>query len=496
MSTPQIPRSSPDGKETILIVDDQPSLCSNLKRYLRKHGYRTVSCNNANEAQRFLRQEHVDLVLTDICMPGKNGLELLAEIKARGGNQAVIMMTAFATISQSIESIRLGASDYITKPFKLEEVAIQVKRALLRRQEELQPNKTTQNGGNGHQDSRNKNALLDSNGGGETPLIGHSEVMQDLLAMIERIAPTDSSVLITGATGTGKELVARLIHEKSDRRNRPFVDINCSAIPDTLIEAELFGHQRGTFTGANETRAGLFEEANGGTIFLDEIDALDPSAQSKLLRVLQEREIRRVGGRVNIAVDVRIISATNRDLHKAVTEQAFRDDLLYRLCVVPLHIPELFERRKDIPLLIEHFCRCRADQHGMPPKPISPEAMKVMMNYRWPGNVRELENAIEYALVIGDGEHLEDKDLPPVVTARQAEAQTSNVLQEWLESDASLSEVERRYVLLTLERHNGHQINAASALGIDRRTLSRKLQQYGTRILKREANSKAETNTY
>ncbi len=488
---PQLPSYSPEGKVNILIVDDQPTLCETLKRYLRsKHGYRTAFCTNADQAIDFLAQERVDLVLTDICMPGKTGLDLLREIRARGGDQAVIMMTAFATISQSVEAIRLGACDYLTKPFKLEEAADTIKQALLRRSQKLATKSLSQNGSNGHHapEPLPEPATVES----DMPLVGNSPVVRELFSLIDRIAPTDSSVLITGATGTGKELAARLIHEKSDRRNKPFVDINCSAIPDTLIEAELFGHQRGTFTGANETRAGLFEEASGGTILLDEIDALDLSAQSKLLRVLQERQVRRVGGRVNIPVDVRIISATNRDLHKAVRERTFRHDLLYRLCVVPLHIPELYERRDDVPLLIDYFLQRHATRQGVPVKSFTPEAMRVMMNYRWPGNVRELENAIEYGLVIGTGQQLEIKDLPPSVSAEYTPAKTQNVLQEWLESDASLSEVERRYVLLTLERHNGHQINTATALGIDRRTLSRKLQQYGSRIIKFEENADAE----
>ncbi|PWT80842.1 MAG: hypothetical protein C5B44_04780 [Acidobacteria bacterium] len=311
-------------------------------------------------------------------------------------------------------------------------------------------------------------------------------MMRDLSSMIDRIAPTDSSVLITGATGTGKELVALQIHERSERRNKPFIDINCSAIPDTLIEAELFGHQRGTFTGADETRPGLFEEASGGTLFLDEIDALNLSSQAKLLRVLQERHVRRVGGRKNIPIDVRIISATNKDLHQAIANGSFRHDLLYRLCVVPLHIPELCERGEDLPLLIEYFVRQHAARRGTPAKTFSPDAMNALLQYRWPGNVRELENTIEYALTVSLENEVGIRDLTPAVTSRNPAPNMNGILQQWLSEDLSLSELERRYILLMLERHDGHQINAAAALGIDRRTLSRKLQQYGSRILKKE----------
>ncbi|HKZ01924.1 MAG TPA: sigma-54 dependent transcriptional regulator, partial [Pyrinomonadaceae bacterium] len=270
------------------------------------------------------------------------------------------------------------------------------------------------------------------------------------------------------------------------RCNRPFVDINCSAIPATLIEAELFGHQRGSFTGADETRPGLFEEASSGTLFLDEVDALDLSSQAKLLRVLQERQIRRVGGRKNIPVDVRIISATNKNLHESIVRGTFRHDLLYRLCVVPLHVPELHERSEDVPLLIQYFLEQHAVRRGTPPKSVSDEAMKVLLGYRWRGNVRELENTLEYALAVGIHEEVRTEDLPPIVRSGQPSHDATPLLQELLDSNAPLSEIERRYVLLMLERHDGHQINTAAALGIDRRTLSRKLQQYGSRILNKE----------
>ena len=477
-------------KETILIVDDQPAFGETLKRFLLKRGYHAISCTSVDEAVEYLTQESIDLVLSDICMPDRDGLDLLNEVHARGGNEAVVMMTAFATIDQGIEIMRRGASDYVVKPFRLDEVENTINQALRRRRESLGINGPTQPGGNGRranaQHSRTKIETDQS-----MRLVGHSKVMNDLLEMIERIAPRDSSVFITGSTGTGKELVARQIHEKSERRNKPFVDLNCSAIPDTLIEAELFGHQRGTFTGADETRAGLFEEASGGTLFLDEVDALSLFSQAKLLRVLQERQVRRVGGRKNIPVDVRIISATNKDLHQAVANGTFRHDLLYRLCVVPTHIPELKERPEDIPLLIQYFLQQHASRRGTTPKLVTPEAMKALVEYRWPGNVRELENAIEYALAVGVDEELGIQDLPPTLRLKSSAPATNPVLQECLDSNLPLCEVERRYVLSMLERHDGHQIRTAAALGIDRRTLSRRLQQYGARILRTETNGKS-----
>lgn len=308
-------------------------------------------------------------------------------------------------------------------------------------------------------------------------LMGQSAVIKNLFTIINRIAPKDSSVLITGATGTGKELVARAIHAQSLRRNAPFVDINCSAIPDTLIEAELFGHQRGTFTGAHETRRGLFEEASGGTLLLDEVDALNLQAQAKLLRVVQERSLRRVGGRENLPIDVRIISATNRDLMTCVSEGRFRIDLLYRLRVIPLHVPELRERADDIKLLADFFLQRHCERYGGPRHYLSAEAAEIFRRYAWPGNVRELENAIEFAAAIAVNEELTPADLPREV-CRNDDTQGGHWMEE-LTGNESLAEIERRYILKVFNRSGGHQIKTASVLGIDRRTLYRKLKQFG-----------------
>jgi two-component system, NtrC family, response regulator AtoC len=323
--------------------------------------------------------------------------------------------------------------------------------------------------------------------GSKTPtLIGQSPVMRKLFSVIERVAPTDASVLITGATGTGKELAARAIHDLSPRREAAFVDINCSAIPETLIEAELFGHQRGTFTGAHENRSGLFEKASGGTLFLDEVDALNLSAQAKLLRVLQERTVRRIGARANIAIDVRIISATNCDLAQAVAEGRFRPDLYYRLRVLPLQLPELCTRAGDVDLLVDHFLLLKAQRMGQGLRRFTPDAMRSLREYPWPGNVRELENAIEYALAIGMDDELGVEDLP-IEIANHMVADVNDfrsVLQAYMNDTVPLAEIEKRYILSVLQQFGGNQVRAAAALGIDRSKLYRRLRQYGVKAVK------------
>jgi len=313
-------------------------------------------------------------------------------------------------------------------------------------------------------------------------LIGSSPIMQKLFAVIERVAPNDSSVLLVGATGTGKELVARAIHDKSPRRNGPFVDINCSAIPEGLIEAELFGHQRGTFTGAHESRCGLFEKASGGTLFLDEVDALNLSAQAKLLRVLQEKTVRRIGARANVAIDVRIVSATNCDLAQAVAEGRFRPDLYYRLRVLPLQLPELCTRSGDIELLIDHFLKLKAGHSvGEMPK-FTPEAVRALKEYPWPGNVRELENAIEYSLVINIDDVIGLDDLPLEIAQSRPSTNGNDLkqlLKAYIDDTVPLAEIEKRYILTVLQQFGGNQVQTAAALGIDRSKLYRRLKQYG-----------------
>lgn len=319
------------------------------------------------------------------------------------------------------------------------------------------------------------------------PVVGQSPAMLKLFSIIQRVAPTDSSVLITGATGTGKELVARAIHDQSPRRNSSFVDINCSAIPETLIEAELFGHQRGSFTGALANTCGLFEKASGGTVFLDEVDALNLSAQAKLLRVLQERTVRRIGARTNVAIDVRVISATNCDLNQAVAEGRFRPDLYYRLRVLPIQLPELCTRGNDVTLLIDHFLRTKADRYGGTPRKFTAEAMRALTEYPWPGNVRELENVVEYALAIGTEEELGIDDLPMELSRQALHADTGDLrhlLQAYMNDTVPLAEIEKRYILSVLQQFGGNQVRTAAALGIDRSKLYRRLKQYGVMAVK------------
>jgi len=435
-------------------------MCELLTSFFSEKAYDVGTAPDGEHALARLEERDYALVITDIKLPGMSGLELLARIRVDWPEMAVVIMTAFSSISSAVEAMKLGAEDYIGKPFQLDELAITVEKALerlsLRREvRELR--------------AEVRGRYNFSN------IVGRSKPMQQLFEVIKRIAARrDASALITGSTGTGKELVARAIHYNSDRRDAPFMPINCSAIPDTLLESELFGHQKGAFTGAHETRRGLIEEAQGGTVFLDEINTLSPSLQVKLLRVLQERVVRRVGGRENIQIDIRLVSASNQDLEEAAKRGEFRQDLFYRLNVVPVRLPDLKDRREDIPLLVLHFLQKFAQQHGEPPRRFANGAMRVLMTHAWPGNVRELENAVEHALTMGRGEILLSEDLPVSVTAPERD-----IINEATLDDVTLAELEQRYILLVLEKMGGHQIKTSRVLGIDRRTLYRRLRQYG-----------------
>ena len=446
--------------QRILIVEDEEEMCELLMSFFSEKGYRVDSIQNGEGALGRLEEQDYALVITDIKLPGMSGLELLARIRLDWPEVAVIIMTAFSSISSAVEAMKLGAEDYIGKPFQLDELAITVEKALerlsLRREvKELR--------------AEVRERYNFSN------IVGRSKPMQQLFEVIRRVAARrDASALIIGSTGTGKELVARAIHYNSDRRDAPFMPINCSAIPETLLESELFGHQKGAFTGAHETRRGLIEESQGGTVFLDEINTLSPNLQVKLLRVLQERVVRKVGGRENIPIDIRLVSASNQDLEDAVKRNEFRQDLYYRLNVVPVRLPDLKDRREDIPLLVHHFLQKFAQQHGEPARRFSNEGMRILMTHTWPGNVRELENAVEHALTMGSGEVLTPEDLPASVTTPERD-----IVEEATLDNATLAEVERRYILRILEKMDGHQIKTAQILGIDRRTLYRRLRQYG-----------------
>jgi two-component system response regulator HydG len=447
-------------KQRILIVEDEAQMCDLLDSFFSDKGYKVTTVQNGEEAVARLAEEDYALVITDIKLPGMSGLELLARMRLEWQDVAVIIMTAFSSISSAVEAMKLGAEDYIGKPFQLDELAITVEKALERRSLRREVRELR---------AEVRDRYNFSN------IVGRSKPMLQLFEVIRRIAARrDASALIIGSTGTGKELVARAIHYNSDRKDAPFMPINCSAIPETLLESELFGHQKGAFTGAHETRRGLIEEAQGGTVFLDEINTLSQNLQVKLLRVLQERVVRRVGGRENITIDIRLVSASNQDLDDAVKRGEFRQDLFYRLNVVPVRLPDLKDRREDIALLVSHFLQKFAQQHGEPVRRFSSEAMRVLMTHAWPGNVRELENAVEHALTMGSDDILTVQDLPASITAPERD-----IVEEAVIDNVPLSEVERRYILRILEKMGGHQIRTAQVLGIDRRTLYRRLRQYG-----------------
>ncbi|MCM3870986.1 MAG: sigma-54 dependent transcriptional regulator [Pyrinomonadaceae bacterium] len=458
----------------VLLVAPQKESCQKVELALSHRGHSVAWCANALEALNYSAQREFDLILVDSRLQAAT-VDLVGQIKARGTNEEIVIAAFNGSGSDDKPQLR---EPYLANPFQLDGLIRSIEGALRRRDllrgivngkvgTEADPGNTRV------QSAPNTRSRLPMT----TALIGRTPVMKQLFRTIQRIAPIDSNVLITGATGTGKELVARAIHDGSGRRDGPFVDVNSSAIPDTLFETEFFGHQRGTFTGAYETRRGLFEKASGGTLFLDEVDTLNLSAQAKLLRVLQERHLRRLGGRENISVDVRIIAATSTNLKGATASGAFRPDLYFRLRVVPLHVPQLRERVEDVELLVDHFLRHHAERNGHQPRRFSPEAIRAMSDYSWPGNVRELENAIEYALAIGSGEELGIDDLPADMFGEDVEEiDDANVLT--FPSNASLAEVERRHILAVFNRCGRHHIKTAAALRIDRRTLYRKLQQY------------------
>ncbi|GBC83240.1 Transcriptional regulatory protein ZraR [bacterium HR10] len=444
---------------SVLIVEDDVQLAEVLARFLRKQGFEVETAADARTALEAMLERVFDIVLSDLRLPDRSGIELLQEIKRAFPVTIVLMMTAFSSIDSAVEAVRMGADDYLSKPLQLEDVRMRIERALERRRLQTRVADLQQQ-------------LTERYRFGN--IIGKSKPMQELFKVLERVARSSATVLIVGRTGTGKELVARAIHYNSPRAKGPFVDINCGALPEALLESELFGYVRGAFTGATESRPGLFEVAHGGTLFLDEVEALKPELQVKLLRVLQERVIRRVGGRENIPVDVRIIAATNQDLEAAVRRGEFREDLYYRLNVVTLYLPELRERREDIPLLVEHFLQQYARENNQPVRRFSTEALRLLMSYSWPGNVRELQNAVEYALTMSTEPVLTIRDLPPHISGIAPTERWAPPERE----PRTLQEVERRHILRILEETGGNHTRAAEILGIDRRTLYRKLEKY------------------
>ncbi|MDX9709209.1 MAG: sigma-54 dependent transcriptional regulator [Trichloromonas sp.] len=447
----------------ILIVDDEESMREFLSIMLHSDGYQVDAVGDGQQAAERLRSCAYDLIISDIKMPRMTGFELLAHVRQRFPDTAMIMITAFSTTEEAVEAMKNGAYDYIIKPFKNDEIRLVVQNALERRS------------------LRRENQELKKELGKRysfCSLIGKSKGMQEVYNLIEKVAASKANVMIFGESGTGKELVARAIHYNSDRRDKPIVPINCGAIPENLLESELFGHEKGSFTGAVQQKAGLFEVANGGTLFLDEIGELPAMMQVKLLRVLQEREFRRVGGTKDIKVDVRVVTATNKDLAEAVAKGTFREDLYYRLNVICVTLPPLRERRGDIPLLIEHFFEKLSGRKEMK---IEEKALRRLLDYHWPGNIRELENVIERCVVLGPAEELTVDCLPahlrydsPVVTGA-----LTQIPDGGLDLDAYLGGIEKDILLRTLEKTGGVRKKAAELLGITFRSIRYRLAKYG-----------------
>jgi two-component system response regulator PilR (NtrC family) len=434
----------------LLIVDDEQSMLDFISLLLKEEGREIWTAASVEQARALLEEKEPDLVLCDIMMPDGNGLDLLKEIKENQAHTSVVMMTAYTSTRAAIEAMKLGAYDYISKPFDNEELKVVVQKALekaelvdenvyLRR--ELERTYTFAN------------------------IIGKSPKMQSIFGLIERVARTTSTVLIHGESGTGKELIARAIHFQSPRAERRFLSVNCGAMPETLLESELFGHERGAFTGAVKEKKGLFQEASGGTLFLDEIGETTTTMQVKLLRALQERKVRKVGGTREEEVDVRIIAATNKNLEELIERGEFRDDLYYRINVIPITLPPLRQRREDIPLLVEHFIRKYSDQLSIDPKQISVEAMRLLEGYDWPGNVRELENLIERSLALSTGEALTSRDLPVhMLSRRRGRSEVVELPDEGINLEGYLDEIRSQLMGQALDRADGVQTKAAELL--------------------------------
>lgn len=452
--------------EKILVVDDEENTRYFLRRLLQEEGYEVETERDGRGAVEKATSEDFDLVLCDLRMPGVGGMAVLEQLRELRPQASIVMMTAFASIKSAVEAIRGGAHDYLTKPFRADEVLKTVKQAL--EQQRLRTELSTL-----RREVERKYSFHN--------IIGKSKALHDLFALIEKVANSRASVLITGETGTGKELLAKAMHYQSNRRQRPFVPVNCGAIPEGLQEREFFGHLKGTFTDARETKKGLFEEADGGTLFLDEVEALPPPLQVKLLRTLQDGEVRRLGDTRTIKVDVRIIAAANRDLQAEVRQRTFREDFYFRLNVVPLRIPPLRERREDIPLLANHFLARYSRESGKALRGINPRGMDMLLTYQWPGNVRELENLIERAVLIAEGETLDANDL-----FSDVQLYNDEIRIQLPESLGSLPDtikritqsIERELILTALMKTDYNRTQAARLLGISRRSLLYKIQEH------------------
>ncbi len=450
--------------ERILVVEDKESMARMLKETLELEGYEVITARDGAEGIRMIKENKVDVVLTDLRLPKKDGLEVLKASREKNPLTPVIVMTAYGSVETAVNAMKSGAYDFITKPLDTDYLQLLITRSL-KNQRLLTENLLL------------KDALSDRIG---TPyIIGKSAAMIEVAGNIQKVAPTKSTVLLLGESGTGKELFARAIHDLSPRRDHPFVPINCAAIPRELLESELFGYEKGAFTGAGERKLGKLELADKGTIFLDEIGEMDMALQSKMLRTIQEGEIDRVGGTGSVKIDIRIIAASNRNLEAAVAGKTFREDLYYRLSVFPVTIPPLRERRDDIPVLVEHFISKYAAEMNIPHKKISPDAMDILMNYSWKGNVRELENVIERALILCEGDTITKKELR-LISAASSEECGGDIAGGTLDevAKAALKTAETRRIKEVLEETHGNKTRAAEILRVSYKTLLTKIKDY------------------
>jgi DNA-binding NtrC family response regulator len=462
--------------EKIIVLEDDAIVRNNLESYLRRKHYDVASAGTIAAAQEYLNKDNFDIVFVDVRLPDGNGTDLLKQICARPQKSLVIMMTGFGSVESAVECMKNGAFDYLIKPFSNEQIEVTLRKA----EEFTQLVKVNQ-------------FLSQDTNDCDPDLLGHSPAMQTLRLLIRKVARTQATVLIQGESGTGKELVARALYRESSRASAPFIKVNCAAIPENLIESEFFGHERGAFTGALSKREGRFELAHGGTILLDEISEVSPSVQAKLLRVLQERELERVGGNRTIKVDVRVIATTNRNLEHSVAKREFRQDLFFRLNVVPIFVPPLRERREDVEFLATEFMRRFARKHGVQIKGFTDEAMRLMKDHSWPGNVRELQNVVERAVILcGDKGMLEPQNLGLTMPVEPASTATVVIAlpgpagppAEFL----TLSKLEKRHVLAALDRCKGNRTHAAKALDVSIRTLRNKLHEYNDTAAKSEVD--------
>jgi DNA-binding NtrC family response regulator len=448
-----------DPPTQVLVVDDEAVVRSGIARVLERQGLGVSQASSSEEALEIMAGQSFEVILLDIKMPGLDGLEMLKQIREQHSKAMVIMITGYPAIDNAVECLKLGAVDYLVKPFRVDDLETLLQKTLeVMRQRERS-----------RQEESERGKGIDS-------IIGNSSAMQKIFLNVRRSAPSDSTVLITGESGTGKELVARAIHDLSARADREFVPVDCSALVESLLESELFGHVKGSFTGAYQTKHGLFELANHGTFFFDEISNLSLNIQAKLLRVIQEREFMKVGSQKRIKLDIRIIASSNRDLREAIRAGTFREDLFYRLSVVPVHIPPLRARTEDISLLVEHFLEKYRRKSKRHVRGISRRALEMLTAYPWPGNVRELEHVIERILILEDGDMIEPEHLPNSILQRKGE------FREFSEEIFPLEELERRYIQFILRRTKGKRQEAARILGINRKTLSLKIKKHGLRF--------------